>query len=905
VQHRTVTQFTHAPDERPRHWRSVAAEHPARASCAGARLLSRLALTLCLTVALSACNNSGNGSVNLANSQLSDPGTTDFPIFYVKRTVPKESDDLRMMRQAVPQADLFMRSSASPSAPETNITARITAGASYDVKDVDVSADGKKVAFAMRGPITMNMDQKDPPSWRIYEYDIASNTLTPMIDPSADTAPDTVNDVSPHYLPDGRMVFSSTRQRSSQAVLINEGKPQFIAQDEARTEPAFDLHVISSDRTQVDQISFNQSDDRDATVLSGGRILFTRWNHAPGKDQMDLYTVNPDGTDLQLYYGAQSHMTGTNGSVIEFAHPHQMPDGRTLVIARQYSGVDFGGAMEIIDGQHYVENSQPLLAYPTLKGPAQTSASANLVTTIPGPSPGGRFNSAWPLWDGTGRILVSWSECRVLDQTQTPPTIVPCTTQRLQDPNVQIAPPLYSVWLFNPAQSTFLPIMQPTEGVMITDVVAAQPRTIQTIIPDIVPDPELKGEGVGEVDIKSVYDFDGVDGAPGGIGTLTDGRTPATQRPARFIRLIKAVSIPDDDVVRLAQEAFGASDFMREIMGYAPVEPDGSVRIKVPADVAFEIAILDANGRQLPGFRAHSDWLQVRAGEVLACNGCHTPPTTAKPYSHGRDGLFKAAYSGAPSGGVPFADSVATFLPNAGETMAEARARVTCEGSALSSAQCSMTPSLDVFYTDVWTNTSGALTANDPISYQYSALAPDEPPPLPAATPGCETAWASNCRIVINYPEHIQPIWDEVRQVKDVNGNVTADHSCTQGGCHSPKNAAGAAAQPAGNLDLTNTPSNDDAVELVSYRDLLFPHDVPGPPDINGNPTTVSVGPFLDAGSANGPRSSASLALFAPASGDSIHAGVLSPDELRLISEWLDIGAQNFNNPFDPAVPKN
>ena len=883
-----MTQFTHWPAgrERLRRARAIAG------ACAAA----------CLALALAACN--GGGSVNIANSQLSDPATTDFPIFYVKRTIPKASDDLRLMREAVPQADLYMRASASPSAPETNITARITAGAAYDIKDVNVSPDGKKVCFAMRGPLTPNMNQKNPPSWRIYEYDIASNTLTPMIDPSADTAPATVNDVSPAYLPDGRIVFSSTRQKSSQAVLINEGKPQFIAQDEARTEPAFDLHVISADRTQIDQIDFNQSDDRDPTVLSDGRILFTRWNHFPGKDQMDLYTVNPDGTDLQLYYGAQSHMTGTNGSPVEFVHAHEMPDGRILIIARQYSGVDFGGALDIIDGAHYVENTQPLLAYPTLQGPAQTSATSNQVITMPGPSPGGRFNSAWPLWDGTGRILVSWSQCRVLDNSQSPPAIVPCTAQRLQDPAVQIAPPLYSVWLFDPAQNTFLPIMQPTEGVMITDVVAAEPRPIPTIIADSVPDPELKAEGVGEIDIKSVYDFDGVDTAPGGISALADGKTPAAQRPARFIRLVKPVSIPDTDVVNLAQAAFGASDYMREIMGYAPVEPDGSVRIKVPSDVAFEIQILDANARRLPGFPEHSDWLQVRAGEVLACNGCHTPPTAAKPWSHGRDGLFNAAYAGA-SGGVAFPDSAATYLPNAGETMAEARARVTCAGSALSTPQCSMTPSVDVFYTDVWTNTSQGLPANPAIAYQYSALATGEPAPIPAATPGCESAWASNCRIVINYPETIQPIWDEPRQVKDASGNVTADHTCTQGGCHSPKSAAGAAAQPAGNLDLTNTASNANPEELVSYQDLLFPQDVPGPPDASGNPTTVSVGPFLDAGAANGPHSAASLALFAPGSGDAIHAGTLSLAELRLISEWLDIGAQNFNDPFDPNVPKN
>jgi hypothetical protein len=35
------------------------------------------------------------------------------------------------------------------------------------------------------------------------------------------------------------------------------------------------------------------------------------------------------------------------------------------------------------------------------------------------------------------------------------------------------------------------------------------------------------------------------------------------------------------------------------------------------------------------------------------------------------------------------------------------------------------------------------------------------------------------------------------------------------------------------------------------------------------------------------------------------HSNMLSGAELKLISEWLDIGAQNFNNPFDPAVPQN
>src|SRR6202007_2730340 len=137
---------------------------------------------------------------------------------------------------------------------------------------------------------------------------------------------------------------------------------------------------------------------------------------------------------------------------------------------RQFTDVDDGGNLAIIDGAHFVEDAQPLLAYPTLTGPAQTPAIPNDVMTLPGPSPGGRFQSAVPLQDGTGRILVSWSECRLLDNTQTPPAIVPCTPQALAHPNVQAAPPLYSVWMFDPVQNTFMPLMQPVEGIMVTDV---------------------------------------------------------------------------------------------------------------------------------------------------------------------------------------------------------------------------------------------------------------------------------------------------------------------------------------------------------------------------------------------------------------------------------------------------
>jgi hypothetical protein len=875
-----------------------------------------------LVTLLTGCN--GGGSVNIANSQSGDPATVDYPIFYVKRTVPTDKagnliqDDLRVMSNALPSADLWMRASASASAPETNITSVITAAAAangqfWDVKDVDTSADGTLVIFAMRGPLTPNQDLTKEPGWRVYQYTIATGALAPVINPSSDPDPVTVNDVSPHYLPDGRIVFSTDRQDESQGVLLDQGDPQFQAEDEDRTEFGFVLEVMNADGTGIHQITFNQSHDRDATVLANGRVLWSRWDNMPaaGRNQMSLYSSNPDGTDLELYYGANSHNTGTNNSVIEFVHPHQMQNGTILAIARQFTDVDDGGNLVIIDGTHYVENTQALLAYPTLKGPAQVNATTNDVVTLPGPSPGGRFNSAVPLQDGTNRILVSWSQCRLEDPTQTPPAILACTTANLANTALVPAPPLYSVWMFDPDSNTMMPIGIPAAGVMVTDVAVSQPRPLPNIIPDQVAGVTLNQDwvnaGVGVIDIRSVYDFDGVDTANPNIAAVANSAvTPPGARPARFIRLEKAVSIPSRTLVDLSDAAFGASDYMIEILGYAPIEPDGSVRIQVPAQVAFRMSVLDYNARRITPVQGV--WLQVQPGEVVSCNGCHLPQAGAqKPVSHGRQGLFNSAWAGASAAGVPFPNTITTpitlasgttlepFIPTAaGQTMAQARMDWSCANDRPPCAQ--MVPSVDVIYTDVWTNPAQA-TPGQPIYYRY-----DDATEFHTAFPTsalCITAWASNCRIEINYPEHVQPLWDLARPDPAVAGE---NFTCTQGGCHSPLNAAGQAQTPAGHLDLTNSASVNVQQEFTSYQQLLFSHTET---QVNmGVTTTQTFGPYLNAGSANAGLSNQFLSRFAPGSG-STHAGYLSPAELRLLSEWLDIGAQYFNNPWDPAVPLN
>ncbi len=114
---------------------------------------------------------------------------------------------------------------------------------------------------------------------------------------SSDITAEIGQDVSPHFLPDGRIVFASTRQRDAKAVLLDEGKPQFSAQVETRDEDALSLHVMDADGANIHQISFNQSHDMDPSVLADGRIVYARWDNARDQDAFSLYTMNPDGTE--------------------------------------------------------------------------------------------------------------------------------------------------------------------------------------------------------------------------------------------------------------------------------------------------------------------------------------------------------------------------------------------------------------------------------------------------------------------------------------------------------------------------------------------------------------------------------------------------------------------------------
>jgi hypothetical protein len=921
---------------------------------------------------------SSGAKVDIGGGQGVDPGTINFPIAYVKHYFDAQTlqdlDDLNnpgRTRLAVPDADLFLRTSSSPSATEIDITGGITTNGVYDIKDVNVSPDGTRLIFSMRGPIDVNADEIDPPFWTLWEFDtalaVSGSNPAPVIDTTL--FPEAGNDVSPNYLPDGSIVFSSTRQRGSKAVLLDEGKPGYEAQFQGANESAFLLHVLSADRQNIQQISYNIGHDlwpdtlTDAPAVPGnpqnasfiaqqGRIVFSRWDNSGGG--MALYAINADGSGLQLLYGARSHRLIESGQDIygtdfQFTHPHEMQDGRILTMARPFDqDTDQGGDLVLVDTRDFVENAQPLAASSGLSGPAQQRGTPNQVTIVDGPSPGGRFRSAWPLWDGSGRILVSWSLCRLEDTMAATPVSVPCTDARLADPNYVSAPPLYSAFMFDPSNNTFKPLFVPVEGVMISDLVAVQGRAPLWVKSTDILNPLLADQGVGVLSIRSVYDFDGsVARTATGTGTVTCPALNRTidmladptlctpdDRPARFIRIEEAVSRYDRDLdMSLPDIDFGAAvgsgvGFMRVILAYAPIEPDGSVSIRVPANVPFTFSILDQNGRRLPQFSRHTSWLQLRPGEERHCNGCHQAPAGGAPEpSHGRDGTSVSAWAGT-FAGTPFPNTLLAVngTPMTGDTMALALARASCTGGSTS---CSEIPRVNLREMDVWTNLTPVFTVD--LSYGgggygigtgLSTLAP--------TSSGCQLAWNGNCRIVINYEQHIHPLWSTLRQdtMDDGMGGtiVLADHTCTN--CHAPANEMGNAQIPAGQLDLSGggLPADRDATtqHVNAYTELVTGGNQQEL-DVNGTLQFVTI--LVDSGQVDAmgnpilipqqvpePSRIAPLSArgstrffdrFANGTGTVDHRGFLTPGELRLISEWVDIGAQYFNNQFDPTVPLN
>lgn len=878
------------------------------------------ALLIACLLALGGCNSGdGTASTLSSNNQAPDPVVQDFPVFYVERpfVINMEGDTVSSSQRSLtvfePGAALIMKDRALPSALEMNLTDMVFTDeadttALYDVRDLAPDYSGERILFSMRGPFDPDADDDEQPTWNIWEYNLNTDVLRRIIE--SDTTAEAGQDREPQYLPDGKIVFTSNRQRTARAILLDEGRPQFAAMDEDRDEEAFVLHVMNDNGGDIEQITFNQSHDRDPVVMPDGKLVFNRWDNIPGQDVISLYRSNIDGGELERYYGYHSQDSGRDGSTIVFADPRPLTDGRLLVLARDNADGPIGGDIVMIDAENFVELEQPTFDN-TSTAAAQTSPLLEVVnlTEI---SERGRFASVWPLEDGTERMLITWSQCRLVETTDGVDNIVPCTAARLENeatPPVE-AEPLYGLWILDAANDLQQPVVTPQEGTMISEAVVVSKRTTPFFQGRTVDDETqaLINENVGVLHIRSIYDLDGMNIATPDFRTAANPvLTPAAERGALFLRLVKPVSLPDDEILDLPRTAFGRSqnELMREILGYATVHPDGSVLVKVPANVPFSLSFTNANGERVTP--RHRNWLQVRPGETKQCTGCHTDESELP---HGR---LDAEAPSINTGG-PFSGLAASFIVDPGNTMAE--------GFAIGSGIPA--PVADLIFEDIWTDIA-QRAVDAPFELRYQDLS--TPAPINSA---CSPIWQANCRITIHYESAIHPVWSVDRLTLDADGvTVLQDFTCTS--CHSDTDAMGLAQVPVAQLDLSDGASSDEADHFKSYRELLFndnelildngvlvdrvepAFDNNGNPifetdengqlilDADGNPIpvlrTFSVAPTLNTGGALN-----SSNFFDRFRAGGSHAGYLTPAELKLIAEWIDIGGQYYNDPF--VVPQ-
>ena len=857
----------------------------------------------------------GSGSAS-GDSTLTVAG--DVPIAYVKRvnTLGMNPTDGAPFAAG---GDLMVREKSSPSAPEFNLTARFTQG-NGDASDPEVSYDGKKIVFSMRCPTSNTSTIGGAPActgaWNIWEYDMASGGLAGGTFRRITSAAD-ADDVDPAYLPAGRgFVFSSNRQTTSKTKQAVGAAPYF-GLDEYERERVLNLHTMAADGTRIEQISFNQSHDRNPVVRPNGDIMFSRWEHVGPRNRFAIFRTKPDGTDMFVLYGAQS--PGNS-----FLHPRDMdPAGKYAGFVSSslmsLSGTQEGGSLMFIDVAKYSENNTPASSLVAPIG-GQKEITDKPLNQGRGLSPFGRLTSPYPLWDGSNRMLVAFRPCEVTRNAVT----VACATltadelARLGDENRSKAeaaadpvqdnvPASYAIYMYDPGPQTFLIIAAPPPGFMHTDPVAIQARAEPSATDPSPVDAALAAQGMALIEVRSVYDTDGLGRMGEGMLTAVDlpagcsagiaKRTPLDSldtrpmvadlarmkdpadaaygcAPARFVRATRAVAPPSSTMG--LRSAIGETEFeQQQILGYAPIEPDGSFKLKVPADVPLAFSVVDAKGR---GIQTHLNWIQVRPGERRTCDGCHSPR---------RGGAIN---SGATVNTMPTSLRAAIAgAHQSGETMAALRTRL--DPTALD-----LQP--DMAYSDIWADTAKpGIVARASITVRYTGNA--------SAADDLATAVPVNG--LINYPTHIAPIWARSRGTGGAN-------TCTN--CHADS----------AKLDLRATTAGTGRV--TSYEELVLGDPVIDP--VSGLPVTrleegipmVVRGAALvetSSGGATGMARSSRLAeiLFGetlkagsealaahpnPPPGAPNHALLLNAAEKRLVTEWMDLGGQYYNNPFDGGI---
>ncbi len=271
---------------------------------------------------------------------------------------------------------------------------------------------------------------------------------------------------------------------------------------------------------------------------------------------------------------------------------------------------------------------------------------------------------------------------------------VPCTPERLAvtNPVPVVAPPLYGVWMYDPATRTQQPIVIGAEGVLIGDVAAAQPRRNPTNIPDKLPgvdfDADLAAEGAGILNIQSVYDIDGVASvniashgrfrdhssreSSGALPARREGRRDSGRGHRRY----REHRVRSEHPARHARDRGVRADRARWFRACEGARERGARRQRARRERSARHGAASELAAGHAGAGAHVQRLSCAAPATcrMAAATRSIPSTRARRPTACRSRTRSA-----------------TFSPDAGETMAETRTRVSCQTDC-----AALEPSVDV-----------------------------------------------------------------------------------------------------------------------------------------------------------------------------------------------------------------
>lgn len=205
------------------------------------------------------------------------------------------------------------------------------------IGDLDLHYDAEKLLLSM--PETQGR-------WGIAELDLLSGSLNrlPLID-EAD-----VHNYDACYLPDGRIIFTSTAPFIGVPCVGGSSK-------------VANLYLLGHDQ-RIRRLTNDQDHNWCPTVLNDGRILYQRWEYADIAHAFTrlLFSMNPDGSRQMEYYGSNSFWP----TAMFYARP--IPNHPTKVVA-------------VVGGHHDPPRQGELLIFDPALGRHE---AAGVVQRIPG-----------------------------------------------------------------------------------------------------------------------------------------------------------------------------------------------------------------------------------------------------------------------------------------------------------------------------------------------------------------------------------------------------------------------------------------------------------------------------------------------------------------------------------------